>query len=696
MTDSSTNDTDEFVDDSVAGDDKPALSPLKLSSNQYMDDDEADDVAPLPEQAAAREPAPEAAPARDPNAPEPTMIGYDPDGEFGDMDEMAAWMAATGDNASQDDIDAILSDSGVTPEAADQMEAEIAALEQGQRYTAHWDNFCADNMPPEDQLPEFKFTKIWLRHPDRINAVTDLLDRMVFAGHADNPCFKTSKGVWSYTDVYRDANQLAHVLMDEMGVIPGSRVLIRGFNTPLLCSAFLAILKVGAVAVPTPPSMKARDLARIVDKAQVNFALCDDRLTAELAKVQEKRPGLYEVLVFAGNGQRPEGAANYEGPETGPNDWRYAEPLMQPKEPQFDNFDTSAEDICLIAFTSGTSGDVKGTMHHHRDLMVTADCMPRTTMPSGPEDVFVSNMPLSEAFGLSTLILFPMRVGASAILLQQFEPKILMQAIAKLKATICCSSPASYRVMLDYTKKFDVSGLTTCVSTGEMLSASLSNQWHNLTGSTIIDAFGSTELLGRVIASPLDELRPGATGKPVEGYLCRVVDESYRDIPAGMTGRLIVKGPTGCRYLAGENQTDYVHNGWNVTGDLYSIDADGFYWFGGRMNDIIDNGGYEIVAPEIEEMLLEHPAVADCAVVAAPDQALGTVAKAYVVPARDQKAGEALIKELMAFIRKREDAFKCPTHWDFVPSLPRTDAGIMQRYKLREYAKKQYAQAKGA
>ncbi|MEO0392469.1 MAG: AMP-binding protein [Pseudomonadota bacterium] len=685
-------------DDIDDGASEAIQSPLKLAAENFMDDSEHE-VSALPDAALAADPAaddPAADPAlaaetADPDAPEPTVLGYDPDGEFGDMDEMAAWMDGVDENANQADIDAIFSDSGVTPEAVEQMEEEIAALEEGQKYTAHWDNFCAENLPADDLLPEFKFSKIWLRHPDRLNAVTDLLDRMVFAGHAENACFRTSKGVWSYTDVYRDANQFAHVLMDELGVIPGSRVLLRGFNTPLLCAAFLAILKVGAVAVPTPPSMKARDLARIVDKAQCNFAICDDRLTGELARVQEKRPDLYEVVVFAGNGQRPDGAAAYDGAETGAEGWRYAEPLMTPKEPQFDNFDTSAEDICLIAFTSGTSGEVKGTMHHHRDLIVTSDCMPRSVLPAMPDDVFVSNMPLSEAFGLSSLILFPMRIGASSILLQQFDAKVLIQAIDKLKATICCSSPSSYRKMLELTGKFDATRLVTCVSSGEPLSPAVYEQWRNQTGSTIIDAFGSTELLGRVIASPMEDIRPGATGKPVEGYQCRVVDEGFRDLPAGMTGRLLVKGPTGCRYLAGEKQELYVQNGWNVTGDYYSIDRDGFYWFRGRMDDIIDNGGYEIVAPEIEELLINHPSVADCAVVAAPDKALGTVAKAYIVPAPDQKAGDDLTKELSEFLRREEDAFKCPTQWDYVPSLPRTDAGVMQRYKLREHAKKMYA-----
>ncbi|MBV6633623.1 MAG: AMP-binding protein [Alphaproteobacteria bacterium] len=679
------SDADEWTE---AEQDAPAMAPLKLSQAQF--DDQDGEVAPLPEAAPVEEEAAEPEPAADPNAPEPTLMGYDPDGEYADLEDMAAWMGASDGNSNQADIDAIMGDSGVTPEAASQMDEEIAALEAGQKYTSHWDNFCADNLPPEDQLPEFKFPKIWLRHPDRLNAVTDLLDRMVFAGHADSPCFHTSKGVWSYTDVYRDSNQLAHVLMDELGVIPGARVLIRGFNTPIMMAAFLAVLKVGAVAVPTPPSMRARDLARIVDKAQINFAICDDRLTAELAKVQEKRPDLYEVLVFAGNGQRPDGAAGFEGPETGPNDWRYAEPLMAPKEPQFDNFDTAAEDICLIAFTSGTSGEVKGTMHHHRDLIVTADCMPRSALPSIPEDIFVCNMPLSETFGLCSLLLFPMRIGASSILLQQFEPKVLIQAIGRLKATVCCSSPSSYRAMLEYTGKVDVTSLTTCVSSGEPLSSAVYTQWRNQTGSNIIDAFGSTELLSRVVASPLDEIRPGATGKPIEGYACRVVDEGFRDLPAGMSGRLVVKGPTGCRYLGGERQTEYVQRGWNVTGDLYSVDADGFYWFQGRMDDVIDNGGYEIMAPEIEEMLLEHHSVADCAVVAAPDKALGTVAKAYIVPARGVKPDDELITELRDFVRKREDAFKCPTHWDFVPSLPRTDAGVVQRYKLREYAKRQF------
>ena len=624
------------------------------------------------------------------DADEPTIVpeGYDPDGSW--EPDVTAWMSKTQDR--QAEIDAILADAGVTPEVAAQMQRELDELEAGRRYTAHWDSFCADQMPPPELMPEFKFSKIWLRHPERLNAASELLDRMVSAGHGNSPCFRTARGIWRYQDVLVTANAVAEALLDDFGVVPGTRVLLRGYNTPYLFVIFMALLKLGAVAVPCPPSMRARDLMRIIDQAQISCILCDDRLIDEVRLVHHKQPINGDIVQFSGTTQHDFETlrqSSWQAPASAV-DWPWLETHILQKTGHFDNFDTAAEDICLIALTGGTSGNVKGAMHHHRDLMVAADGMLRTTLMASPQDIFVCNLPLSAVSGLLTLVLMPMRVGASSILLQQFDPQTMLTAIGRLKATILLCTPTTLRLIMDMLPQHDISSLQAVIANGETLPAPLAVRWMNLTGCRIIEAINTTGMLAMFIASPIDEFIPGSTGQPIDGYQCRVVDESMRDLPPKMRGRLAVKGPTGYRFLGVENQRDYVDDGWNLTGDFYMVDKEGFFWFRGRADDIIDNGGYEIFSPRVEAILADHPDIVDVGVVAAPDKALGIVVKAYVVAGPKAPAPDVFARELTLYARKLMDVYEAPIRWDFVPMLPRTDSGTLLRYKLRDHAAKQY------
>jgi 2-aminobenzoate-CoA ligase len=602
------------------------------------------------------------------------------------------WLSKTQDR--QAEIDAILADSGVTPEAAAQMQRELDELEAGRRYTAHWDSFCADNLPAPEWTPEFKFSKIWLRHPDRLNAASELLDRMVASGHGESPCFRTARGNWLYQDVLTTANAMAETLLDDFGVVPGTRVLLRGYNTPYLFTLFLALLKLGAVAVPTPPSMRARDLVRILEMTQTSCVICDDRLVDELMILQEKKLISAEIIQFGGAQQLDFDKIcqfGWEAPSV-KVDWPWLEVHMASKTGQFDNFDTASEDICLIALTGGTSGNIKGAMHHHRDLIVAADGLLRTTLTASPDDVFSCNLPLSSVSGLLTLVLMPMRIGASSVILQQFDAKTLIQAIQRMAVTIALCTSTTLRLILDLHQQFNISSLKVVIANGEKLSEALAVRWAAKTGCRIIEAINTTGMLAMFIASSADEFIPGSTGQPIDGFQCRVVDESMRDIPPNMRGRLAVKGPTGYRFLGQENQKEYVQDGWNITGDFFTIDKEGFFSFRGRADDIIDNGGYEVFSPKVEAILAEHPDILDIGVVEAPDKALGVLVKAYVVPGPKAPSPEIFAPQLTKYAREHMDVYEAPVRWEFVTLLPRSDNGTLLRYKLREHAIRHYKQ----
>lgn len=615
--------------------------------------------------------------------------GYDPDGAW--EPDVSVWLSETQDR--QAEIDAILADAGVTPEAAEQMQRELDALEAGRRYTAHWDSFCADHMPPPELTPEFKFTRIWLRHPDRLNAASELLDRMVAAGHGNSPCFRTARIIWTYQDVLLMANAMADALLDDFGVVPGSRVLLRGYNTPYLFIAFLALLKLGAVAVPTTPSMRGPALARIASMTEASCILCEDRLADELYQTDQQSSLGCELIQFSGTQQLFLAQLQATHPDSQPANnipWPRLEDHIRTRNGQFDNFDTAAEDVCLIALTGGTSGNVKGAMHHHRDLLIAADGLLRTTLMASPQDIFSCNMPLGAVSGLLSLLLLPMRVGASSILLQQTEAKTLLQSIDRLGATIVLCTPTNLRHMLDIHQQYNITSLQTVICNGEPLSAALANRWMNLTGCRLVEGINTTGMLAMFIASPLDDFLPGSTGQPLDGFMCRVVDESMRDMPPNMRGRLVVKGPIGYRFIGTENQAHYVQDGWNVTGDFYSIDKEGFFWFRGRADDIIDNGGYEVFSPKVEAILADHPDIMDIGVVAAPDKALGTLVKGYVVPGPKAPPPDVFARELTLYARERMDVYEAPIRWEFVTMLPRSDNGTLLRYRLREHAKRQY------
>ncbi|MDJ1157501.1 benzoate-CoA ligase family protein [Chelatococcus sp. SYSU_G07232] len=535
-------------------------------------------------------------------------------------------------------------------------------------YTAHVDTFARDHLPPRDEWPDFLFTRPELVYPERLNCVSELLDKWIAAGEGDRPAVGSPTERWSYAELADKVNRIANVLVRDFGLVPGNRVLLRAPNNPLLVACYLAVLKAGGVVVATMPLLRAKELGYMVRKAEIRLALCDHRLLDELVKTKEEI-GILGTIVPVGSGRTDDLLA-----------------LMRTASPHFTACPTAADDVCLIGFTSGTTGEPKGTMHFHRDMLAICDAYGRNVLSPNRDDVFTGSPPLAFTFGLGGLVLFPMRVGASSILLERAGPDELVDVFRRCRPTVCFTAPTAYRALLARLQPGDTATLRICVSAGEALPKATWEAWKEATGLPLLDGIGATEMLHIFISAPVEKIRPGATGLPVPGYEAKIVDDLGRDLPPGSVGRLAVRGPTGCRYLADERQRRYVQNGWNITGDTYLQDADGYFWYQARSDDMIVSAGYNIAGPEVEAALLTHPAVQECGVVGAPDEERGQIVKAYVVLKPGHAADAAMVKALQDHVKAEIAPYKYPRVVAFVDALPRTETGKLQRFVLRRIA----------
>jgi len=531
--------------------------------------------------------------------------------------------------------------------------------------SGHVDTFARDNLPPPELWPEFLFELPELQFAPRLNCAAELLDRALERGWGDRVCVLGHGVRWTYAELLGQANRIARVLVDDMGLVAGNRVLLRGANSPMLAACWFGVVKAGGIAVGTMPLLRTRELTTIIDKARITHALCDARLAQELQLAQPQCETLRQVALY------------HDDSATG------LEARAAAKRAQFDAVDTAVDDVCLIAFTSGTTGQPKGTMHFHRDVMAACACWPPHVLRARPDDRFIGSPPLAFTFGLGGMLLFPLAIGASTVLLEKATPDVLLDAIAQWRASVCFTAPTSYRAMASQAASHDLSSLRKCVSAGEALPAVTRTLWRETTGIEMIDGIGSTELLHIFISATESQARGGATGVPVPGYRATLLDDQGREVPRGEVGRLAVKGPTGCRYLADERQTTYVQHGWNLTGDAYRIGEDGQFEYQARTDDMIISGGYNIAGPEVESALLLHPAVAECAVIGAADEQRGQIVKAFVVVRAGHTADEALVKTLQDFVKQTIAPYKYPRAIEFRSELPRTETGKLQRFRLR-------------
>jgi 2-aminobenzoate-CoA ligase len=540
--------------------------------------------------------------------------------------------------------------------------------------SAHVDGFVREMLPPPEQWPAMDYGGIpELDYPDHLNVAVALLDGAIARGWGERVAFRSPSESVTYAQLLDRSNRIAHVLVEDCGLVPGNRVLLRGANSPMMVALWFAVLKAGGVVVCTMPLLRARELTFVADKARITLAITDARIAGDCEQAMRTQ----------GNGVPRQGARVlvYGGESADPAS---LESLMASRPVTFDNVRTAADDVALIAFTSGTTGEGKGTVHFHRDVLAICDCFPPYVLKATLDDVFIGSPPFAFTFGLGGLVLFPMRVGASSILLEQATPPFLIDAIRKYRATVVFTAPTAYRALLPLLPDFDVSSLRRCVSAGEALPLATFEAWRAATGLSIIDGIGATEMLHIFISASDEEIRPGATGRVVPGYEARVVDDQMHEVQRGEIGRLAVRGPTGCRYLDNpERQAAYVSQGWNLTGDSYRLDADGYFWYQARTDDMIISSGYNISGPEVEGVLLEHPAVRECGVIGVPDEERGQVVKAFVVLNSDRVGDAATAKLLQDWVKQQLAPYKYPRAVQFVDALPRTATGKLQRYRLR-------------
>ncbi|MFD9030155.1 AMP-binding protein [Streptomyces sp. NPDC059567] len=531
--------------------------------------------------------------------------------------------------------------------------------------SAHVDTFCRDRLPPFGLWPELHFDLPELRYPNRLNCAQRLLDDAVARWGADRPCLLTPTERWTYGDLLERANQVAQVLTEDFGLVPGNRVLLRGPNNPWLVATWLGVLKAGGVAVTTMPLLRAGELAELNGISRPVVAVCDHRYLDELTAVGAAGPA---VLAYGGAGEEDLVAR------------------CAAKDGRFSSVATAADDVALIAFTSGTTGRPKATLHFHRDVLANADTFSRHVLRPHQDDVFTGTPPLAFTFGLGGLVVFPLSVGAATLLIEQAAPRQLADLVEEHGVTVLFTAPTAYRAIMAAGAVRQLAGLRRCVSAGEALPTAVWEAFHAATGLSIIDGIGATEMLHVFISASDDEIRPGSTGRPVPGYRARVVDEAGEPVPDGQPGLLAVTGPTGCRYMEDPRQTVYVRNGWNITGDTYIRDAEGYFWYVARSDDMIVSSGYNIAGPEVEKALVAHPYVEECGVVGAPDAERGMLVKAYVVLRPGVVPDAATVKELQDHVKQTVAPYKYPRAVEFVTDLPRTSNGKLQRAELRKRA----------
>ena len=537
--------------------------------------------------------------------------------------------------------------------------------------SAHIDTFARDNLPEESMQPDFLIDQY--DYPNFINVAEELTDVMVEKGFGDHIALIGNGRRRTYKELTDWTNRLANTLVDNYDIKPGNRILIRSANNPAMVACWLAATKVGAVVVNSMPMLRSVELDKIINKAKITHALCDSRLLHELENVMETNNYIKYLIPF-------DGSANHSS--------ELDEAALE-KAVKFDTIKTGRDDVALLGFTSGTTGEPKATMHFHRDLLIIADGYAKEVLKVNDSDIFVGSPPLAFTFGLGGLAIFPLRFGATATLLEDASPPNMIEIIQKYQATVCFTAPTAYNIMLHAMDDgVDLSSLRAAVSAGEPLPAPIYKKWLKKTGNPMLDGIGATELLHIFISNFFDDHKESCTGKPVSGYLAKIVDNNMQEVDYGTVGRLAVKGPTGCRYLSDERQSEYVIDGWNLTGDSFYQDQDGYFYFAARNDDMIISSGYNIAGPEVEEALISHPAVFECAVVGFPDIDRGSIVQAHIVLNKTFNASEKLIKILQDYVKSIIAPYKYPRSVIFVKSLPKTKTGKIQRFLLKKNIKK--------
>lgn len=533
------------------------------------------------------------------------------------------------------------------------------------------DSFVRDHLPEVQAWPQLCLDKIGRTYPDALNCAVELLDAQVNRGWGERIALRTETDSWTYHELLQRANGVARILRDRLGLIPGNRVLLRGYNHPMLVACWMGVLKAGGVVITSMPLLRSRELVQMLDKVHVGFALCDARLHEALDQACTNAQNAPKTLYF-----NDDATKNRDSLEVLMAD-------MSEKElSTFENVVTQADDPALIAFTSGTTGLPKACVHFHRDVLAICDAFPADILSPQANDIFCTTSPLAFTYGLGAAVCFPLRYGASSFLIENSTPPKILHAMEHHHVTILFSVPTFWRQMTPLAHDYVLSDLRCCVSAGEPLPEATRKHWYEATTQKIIDGLGTTELLHIFISHTPDKIRKGAVGRAIQGYEIAIMDDRGHPLPVGTLGRLAVRGPTGCRYLDDVRQQDYVVDGWNLTGDVGMMDEEGYFYYHARNDDLIVTSGYNVTAQEVEDVLLHHPAVLECAVIGVPDEMRGQLVKAFVVPKAGIQIDTSLSAVLQDFVKQQMAPYKYPRLIEFVDMLPRTESSKLQRYKL--------------
>jgi 2-aminobenzoate-CoA ligase len=529
------------------------------------------------------------------------------------------------------------------------------------------DNFAHDHLPALELQPYYIYDLPQFQQPEMLNCVERLLDYHIASGRGNAICLRTSETTWTYQQLYEKANQIAHVLINDLGLKSGNRVLIRSANNPIMVACWHAVIKAGGIVVATMPLLRAKEITTFIDCAEISHALCDSALEEEMKHVAST---FLKTTCY------------FDGSETNPSD---LENLIKSKSTLFSNFHSKSDSIALIGFTSGTTGLPKMTAHYHKDILNICESFPNYSLQPTPKDIFTGSPPIGFTFGLGGLVLFPMYFGASTFLIEKPSPDLLLEAIQNHKITVCFTAPTAWRIITTKVNDYNISSLRRCVSAGETLPLKVWQDWYDATGLKIIDGIGATEMLHIFISSNESNMKPGATGVAITGYEAKIIDRDGSELPRNEAGRLVVRGITGCKYLNRiDKQMEYVENGWNVTGDIFRQDEDGYFWFVARGDDMIISSGYNIGAIEVESVLLTHEEVLECAVVGLPHEERGMVVCAHIVLKEKSKASDDLAKSIQLWFKEVAAPYKYPRVIYFVEHLPKTETGKIQRFKLKQ------------
>lgn len=528
--------------------------------------------------------------------------------------------------------------------------------------SAYNDTFANDNLPDKETWPDFIFGHDVPEYPKQINAATELLSGAINSGFGARKAIMMDDLVWSYNDLDKISNKIAAALKKDYKIIPGNRVLLRGNNTPMLAAIWYGILKAGGIAVTTMTMLRQKELDPIIDIAKINIIIIENNLSIDVMDTCKGK--VKHVLSFG-------------------DDECDIEKAIMNKDGDFNAVKTAADDVAILAFTSGTTGVPKATMQFHRDILAMADSFAQHILKPHFTDIFCGSPPLAFTFGLGGLLVFPARFKASVVYFSGGGPDTILDVVEKYNVTTLFTAPTAYKVMSDHLEGRDISSLKKCISAGENLPLSVSDKFYDKTAIRLIDGIGATEMIHVFISASGDDIRPGSTGRAVPGYEADIWGDDNKPLPRGEAGRLVVRGPTGCRYLYGDRQNTYVKNGWNITGDIFKQDTQGYFWFVARGDDIIVTSGYNVGSPEVEQAVIAHAAVHECAVIGAPDPDRGTIIKAFIVLNENYKASDQLIKDIQTFVKNSIAPYKYPRAIEFIDQLPKSATGKLLRKDLK-------------